>query len=261
MTASEIDSHRGLTAAGRDKGEHIARTWLVAAAITVTLTLILTVMFLDGPIAYAVAAWPPSLTGKVATVTGFAGGSYLLLIAFGVTLLSFIAFLAMSGRMRDLLREISLGGGFIIVATITALACASILKVLIGRARPELLMINGPHAFFPLTTARSLTSFPSGEASMALAFFGACALMARQRLGRWGAMCLLLPGILVAVSRPIIGAHYVSDVLAAAVLVALVLFWLNGIWERHHGYLSVRLATLWNKVHFRAASRQLSPMA
>lgn len=56
-------------------------------------------------------------------------------------------------------------------------------------------------------------SFPSGHVGASTAFFGAL-IIARRRVGLW---CLPIP-ILIAISRMYLGAHYLSDVVCAAVL-------------------------------------------
>jgi len=56
-------------------------------------------------------------------------------------------------------------------------------------------------------------SFPSGHVSASTAFFGVL-IIARRRIGL---VCLSIP-ILIGFSRMYIGAHYLSDVVCAAVL-------------------------------------------
>jgi membrane-associated phospholipid phosphatase len=56
-------------------------------------------------------------------------------------------------------------------------------------------------------------SFPSGHVGASTAFFGVL-IIARRRVGL---LCLPIP-ILIALSRVYIGAHYLSDVVCAAVL-------------------------------------------
>ena len=58
-------------------------------------------------------------------------------------------------------------------------------------------------------------TFPSGHTATAFLFVGIWAMSARNRLV---SVALLLPGILVAISRMAVGVHWPSDVLAGAFL-------------------------------------------
>jgi undecaprenyl-diphosphatase len=79
-----------------------------------------------------------------------------------------------------------------------------------GRARPSVkqeLGWNGPRA------SEKYHSFPSGHTAATTAFFGVL-LLARRRVG-----LLLLPvPLLIGTSRLYVGAHYLSDVVCAAVM-------------------------------------------
>ena len=87
-----------------------------------------------------------------------------------------------------------------------------VLKALVGRSRPDvtlrLIAITG-------------TSFPSGHAMNAVAFFGLVAWfvwqsgLPRGRRALAAAACVLLAA-LICVSRVYLGVHYLSDVLAGA---------------------------------------------
>ena len=102
----------------------------------------------------------------------------------------------------------------IFLAMIIALALAGIttraIKIATGRARPSVKTEahwNGPQF------SSKYHAFPSGHTGSSTAFFVAL-FLARKRLG---APLLLIP-ILIALSRMIVGAHYLSDVTFAAIL-------------------------------------------
>jgi undecaprenyl-diphosphatase len=99
-----------------------------------------------------------------------------------------------------------------------------------------------PHFVDPLLTLTTY-SFPSGHTLMATVFYGTlCALvMSRARHWRWRLLAFAVAGLmilLVGFSRIYLGAHYLSDVLAA---IAEGLAWLAfcsiavGEWNRRHG--------------------------
>jgi len=102
----------------------------------------------------------------------------------------------------------------VFLAMLIALALAGfagdIIKRTIPRPRPSVhakLRWGGPHF------STKYHSFPSGHVGASTAFFGVL-LIARRRIG---IACLAIP-ILIGFSRMYIGAHYLSDVVCAAVL-------------------------------------------
>jgi membrane-associated phospholipid phosphatase len=102
----------------------------------------------------------------------------------------------------------------IFIAMLIALALAGLttraIKIATGRARPSVKTEahwNGPQF------SSKYHAFPSGHTASSTAFFVAL-FLARKKLG---APLLLIP-ILIALSRMIVGAHYLSDVTFAAIL-------------------------------------------
>src|SRR5207247_3045145 len=102
----------------------------------------------------------------------------------------------------------------VFLAMLIAMALAGIaghvIKRTMPRPRPSVhtdIRWGGPHF------STKYHSFPSGHVGASTAFFGVF-LFARRRVGL---ACLPIP-ILIAFSRMYIGAHYLSDVVCAAVL-------------------------------------------
>ncbi len=102
----------------------------------------------------------------------------------------------------------------IFIAMVVALALAGVtgraITIATGRARPSVKteeQWNGPQF------SSKYHAFPSGHTASSTAFFVAL-FLARKKLG---APLLLIP-ILIALSRMIVGAHYLSDVTFAAIL-------------------------------------------
>jgi membrane-associated phospholipid phosphatase len=85
------------------------------------------------------------------------------------------------------------------------------IKVTTGRARP---LVKAEHGWNgPRVTGSKYHSFPSGHVDASVGFF-AVLLLANRRIGL---PCLAIP-ILIGFSRMYLGAHYLSDVVCAAVL-------------------------------------------
>jgi membrane-associated phospholipid phosphatase len=121
----------------------------------------------------------------------------------------------------------------IFIAMLVALALAGVttraIKIATGRARPSVKTEahwNGPQF------SSKYHAFPSGHTASSTAFFVAL-FLARKKLG---APLLLIP-ILIALSRMIVGAHYLSDVTFAAILGVICAFlavhWLCTIRNPH----------------------------
>jgi membrane-associated phospholipid phosphatase len=115
----------------------------------------------------------------------------------------------------------------IFLAMLIALALAGVassaIKIATGRARPSVKTEahwNGPQS------SSKYHAFPSGHTAASTAFFAAL-FLARKKIG---APLLLIP-IVIAFSRMIVGAHYLSDVTFAAILgvisALLVARWLS----------------------------------
>ena len=115
----------------------------------------------------------------------------------------------------------------IFLAMLLALALAGgttrAIKIATGRPRPSVKTEahwNGPQF------SSKYHAFPSGHTAASTAFFVAL-FLARKKIG---APLLLIP-ILIALSRMIVGAHYLSDVTVAAILgvitALLVARWLS----------------------------------
>jgi undecaprenyl-diphosphatase len=97
-----------------------------------------------------------------------------------------------------------------LLAMLLAGVAGTVIKRSVPRARPSVhteTRWGGPHF------SSKYHSFPSGHVGASTAFFGVL-LIARRRVGL---ACLPIP-ILIGFSRMYVGAHYLSDVVCAAVL-------------------------------------------
>jgi membrane-associated phospholipid phosphatase len=191
------------------------------------------VAFVDGPLAQALARLPDGAIRVFAIPAAYLKGVYLIALALAVCVGAMLASAFSGGSTRFTLRSVSVAAGYVFAATLIALVLATVLKIAIGRARPELMAIEGPHAFFPFSTGKAYTSFPSGETMMAVAFFGAWARLAVARAGFAIAALMFAPALFLATGRIVVGAHYLSDVVAAALLALAIVAWLYAALEQH----------------------------
>ena len=103
--------------------------------------------------------------------------------------------------------------GFVFVSVAAAGITASLAKNIIGRARPKHFETHGSFAFEPFAFTADFASFPSGHATAICALAAALAIF-------WPSLRLVLfvAAAWIAATRFLIGAHYVSDVVAGILL-------------------------------------------
>lgn len=115
--------------------------------------------------------------------------------------------------------------GFVFASVAGVSLVVLVVKYALGRARPyEALLLPGPnaHLTFELFKLKaSYSSFPSGHATVVFALAVSLALLFPK--ARWWLIAL---AVLVAASRVVLGSHYPSDVIAAAVIATAATFWL-----------------------------------
>jgi membrane-associated phospholipid phosphatase len=188
------------------------KIWIALAAVA--LIALVAAFFLD----HAGAAWigehsSPELKKVMQTVSRV--GDWPAHVIAGLIGIA-IAFVAKSKMWMR-----------IFLAMLIALALAGVtgrvVKFATGRARPSIkteVHWNGPRF------SSKYHAFPSGHVAVSTAFF-VTLFLARKKIG---APLLLIP-ILIALSRMIVGAHYLSDVTCAAILgvisALLVARWLS----------------------------------
>lgn len=113
------------------------------------------------------------------------------------------------------------------------------LKVILGRARPELLFSSDLYGFYGFHLEPSFWSFPSGHTTSIFGLiFGLCIVFPRYRVS------FFLLGIIVATSRILLNCHYLSDIMTASYLtlveIAIVLnilqrkSWLAPAWSKQY---------------------------
>lgn len=124
-----------------------------------------------------------------------------------------------------------------VVATLSSVLLAALLKVLVGRPRPSSFSLN-PADFF---ASFNQYSYPSGHVLFFVVFFGFLAFLAWMHLSGWQrvismAVCGALI-VLIAPSRIYLGAHWASDVIGSYLigtfwLIILVLLYLMVLHHR-----------------------------
>ncbi len=179
--------------------------------------LLTVVVGLDAPLRSWARALDPSLNTLLSTFTAL-GNSGWAIVTFGLfaALCGWAAGRTKGPRQATLWQARRMGL-YVLTTVLVSGGAALVLKNLIGRARPLVPDPGTVLAFRPLAIEANWASFPSGHATTAIALAVALMLV----LPRLGPAFLAI-GVWVALSRALIGAHWLSDVLAGAVLGASV---------------------------------------
>jgi membrane-associated phospholipid phosphatase len=126
-----------------------------------------------------------------------------------------VAGLILFAGFRKRYRQLSRAGLFLFSTVALSGLVADILKFILGRARPKLLLQQGIYGFEPFQGhfEHAWTSFPSGHSATALSVALTLSLLQpRFRLA------FMAGAILVVASRVILCQHYLSDVIAGSML-------------------------------------------
>jgi membrane-associated phospholipid phosphatase len=178
---------------------------LLAAAFLLLMVLAASVAWWDRPAAW----WGRSLAGS----EWHAVANWVTEIGRGTWTFIATAVLGVAGLLW---RRPGLVGGSILVAASAAGAgiAANAIKILVGRARPKLLFAE--ESFYgaaPFSVGYDFASFPSGHT--ATAFASAAALWVLLPSGRW---LWAAVAVAVAITRVVLGSHFVADVVAGGLL-------------------------------------------
>lgn len=124
-------------------------------------------------------------------------------------------------RLDGRLGQVTLRLGFFFAAVALSGIIVTVAKRLIGRMRPNHLGDGSLWQFDVFAWSSNAASFPSGHATTAFAVATALTLLFGRRI-----MPLAYAmAVLVAVSRVIVGAHFVSDVVAGAMFGTAFTLW------------------------------------
>jgi len=175
---------------------------IAASFAGVAIIAILSYIFVDIPIALFCKSLDKSITDFFGIVTEFGISTWYL--AGSLALFFIFRFLY---RQRIYAHRAL----FLFVSVAASGIITNIIKMIIGRYRPEMFFEKGLYGFEFFQIDSTLVSFPSGHATTAFSLAYALSLFSlRYR------MLLFSFALAVAASRVIITAHYFSDVVVGA---------------------------------------------
>jgi undecaprenyl-diphosphatase len=185
----------------------------IGAAIALAATI--GVMLLVDAWGIALAKRAPSWLREIFSGLTEFGQSEWFLVPLGILLIA-IAVFATPGRLRFsrlVLASVTVRLGFLFLAIALPSLFDTVIKRVIGRARPYVDNPSDPFHYGPGVWHSSYASMPSGHTATAFAAAVAIGLVCpRLRV------LMAVYALVIAVSRVMVVAHFPSDVLVAAVL-------------------------------------------
>lgn len=159
---------------------------------------------------------------------------YLIPAGIIALLLLFCHWQSMSRRLRFTLLQLSVWVATIILAIGAGGLMVNLAKRMIGRARPKHFDELGAFGFEPFSFSSSFASFPSGHATTT----GSALMLALIFFPKWR-VSLIVAAAIFALSRVVLGAHYMSDVVLGVGLGAMFT-WMIGVYFAKRGLGFVR---------------------
>ena len=200
--------------------------WALYAALTV-MAIAVSIAYVDRPVALYFHQASPPIAEAFGVITRFGVSTYYLIATAALTLTFWLVRRLGEGRWAARLGAAAVVPLFLFLSIAVSGLITDLLKVVFGRARPKLLFANETFGFDWWGTKADFWSFPSGHATTVVAIAAALYCL-------WPRFLPLYVGfaVLVSLSRAVIGAHYVSDVIAATFIAIAATAYLRHVFER-----------------------------
>lgn len=192
-------------------------TWRQHAAIFLaTACIVICYLYIDIPVA---VFFHPYQETPVTFVARF-------FTKFGEAQWYLVPSLLLGGILWNIRRDIASRAFYLFTTVAFSGIAVTVLKPLFSRARPKMYFMEDLYGFYLGRFAESYQSFPSGHATV---FFSTCAALA-VLLPRWRAP-LLVTASLFSATRVVLQMHFVSDLIAGALLGILCAYILDRHWK------------------------------
>ena len=200
--------------------------WALYAALTV-IGIAVSIAYVDRPVALYFHQVSPPVSEAFRVATRFGVSTYYLIATAALALAFWVVGRLGEGRWAARLGVVAVVPLFLFLSIAVSGLVTDLLKVVFGRARPKLLFANETFGFDWWGTKADFWSFPSGHATTVVAIAAALYCLWPRFLPLYVAFALL-----VSLSRAVIGAHYVSDVIAATFIAISTTAYLRHVLER-----------------------------
>lgn len=194
-------------------------TWLLPARqLTIAIALIFVVLlggmfFVDAQISGRMRDLPHWVSSFFDSITDYGKSGYVLW-PLGILFLFLCAQLPILPRFQQrVLAAVMVRVGFLFTAVAVPGLFVTIIKRMIGRARPFTTGHPDPFVFHPFIWRNEYASLPSGHTTTAFAI-----LVAFSTIWPRGRPYFLIYALLIAASRVVVTAHYPTDVAAGALV-------------------------------------------
>lgn len=157
--------------------------------------------------------WPDQWRAPFFFITDYGLSDWILIPSLVLMILLRLAMFPLQGVWRKAIGELAMISAFVFIGVGAPGLLTNLLKRLVGRGRPSEFEVSGAFSFQNIFNDWTFQSFPSGHSATAIA----TAFVAGFLFPRTFPV-LLVVGIVVAISRVPVGAHYPTDVFAGIVV-------------------------------------------
>jgi len=210
----------------RARSSSASASWAIYATLTV-IGIAVSIAYVDRPVALHFHQVSPPVTEVFREITRLGVSTYYLIATAGLALAFWLLGRFVETRWAQRLGAAAVVPLFLFLSIAVSGLITDLLKVVFGRARPKLLFANETFGFDWWGTKADFWSFPSGHATTVVAIAAALYCL-------WPRFLPLYLGFaaLVSLSRAVIGAHYVSDIIAASFIAIAATAYLRHVFER-----------------------------
>ncbi|MBE7731774.1 phosphatase PAP2 family protein [Devosia faecipullorum] len=171
--------------------------------------------------------WPAEWRAPFFFITDYGLSDWILIPSLVLMILLRLAMFPLRGLWREATGEMAMIFAFVFVGVGAPGLVTNVLKRLIGRSRPTEFETSGAFSFQHFFNDWTFQSFPSGHSATAIATAFTIGFLWPRTF-----LVLLVVGVVVAISRVPVGAHYPTDVFAGMIVGMLGAYLVRNVFAR-----------------------------